>query len=350
MRILSLKSHASLLGIVLLSRILLLIVGWATHSGLTLCHWDCIHYVELSQSYSLSSPWFPAWPLLNGFMRPMLAWMSLETQLVVVSNLLFLGGIGFLIRFAEQVRLFPNRMGLVVFILGFSFYPWNLQMSFGYSEALFFFYFAAALWLMSEERWLWAAAMIGLGGVTRHHGLWLGAVWGVWMIAQWRKKTFPFRTLLLSGLVAALPLAGYLFLQGWLAGDPLAFVHAQENAGRSFSLLRLAKVHLPSFQLVYGLLVLSWVATFWGLRHRHPWMRFFGMFSFCVTLFPLLVGADSAPYFSYKRFLGTNLALFAFLATYLARYRWASGLFLLGNASYGVLLVCKFVRDLWADG
>jgi hypothetical protein len=132
----------------------------------------------------------------------------------VIANLGTLGGLVAIARLADR----PAPVLRMVLA-----YPLAFFLAAAYTEGLFLCFAAAALLWARDGRWLAAAAMAFLAGLTRNTGLILvlPLAWEAWRQQRWRGAV--------AALAAPAGLAVYVLYLWRRFGDPLLYVHAEHQ-------------------------------------------------------------------------------------------------------------------------
>ena len=190
-------------------------------------NFDGAHYIKISQlkyHEKFTQAFFPLYPLLIRIFDNL-------TQNSLWSGLLIshLSLVGFLYFFIKLGRLDYSvksvRWAVILLLL----YPASFFLFSLYTEALFLFLAAAALYLARTKRFFWAALTAGLASATRLVGLFLvlAVLWEYW---QFNKKPklfawFGLTSLSLSGL------SSYVIYLKQKYGSALIFIQSQPGFG-----------------------------------------------------------------------------------------------------------------------
>lgn len=226
---------------------LLAIVGWAARSGtdpfgLLSRRWDAVWYASIAQhGYQrvVQTPdgphsdyaFFPLYPALIRAVDTVTPLDAPTAGLVLswLAGLVAAAGI-----YAVGERLFDRRVGLLLVVLWAAF-PVAIVQSMAYTEALFTALTAWTLYAVLTRRWLWAAGLCVLAGLTRPTGLALaGAVCLaalVLVIRDWRRTGRLDWRPIVGGLLAPLGFASYVGWVGLRTGSPTGYFEAQSDWG-----------------------------------------------------------------------------------------------------------------------
>lgn len=289
-----------------------------------LCNWDCGAYGSLAERPTPDA-FFPLFPLLSHLLVLLsgltgrLAVLVLSNVFAVVAGVLVLF-LGDLIRAELSPKAASSRS------LGFSPFSWFLFLAVtlfphshfwlrGYPEPLFFSLIAGALIFLLKGRLLPASLLIGLSAVTRPQGIWVLGAFGLvvlWMSA--RKRLTLGKTLSLI-LTAGTPFVLFLIWNDAVTGNFLFFLKAQSGWDRHFSIGSGLRSHLPKFEDSYFYLLLSLGAAFWFLKRSKSGETgavtlFLGILTVLMAEVPLFMGG----FYSYTRFMSTQLGIFVLLA------------------------------------
>jgi hypothetical protein len=193
-----------------------------------LCCWDCGWFDRLARvgySAPMETNVWPGLPLLSRAFAKLFH-MPVGMAVLAVSNLACLGA--YLVIYRLFVRIDGARAARAALIL-FAAYPFAFFHASGYPETLMIFFSALALlWAMSGRHVLGGLAL-GVGILSRHLTVFLGA--GL-LAAQLRQRGLRGFFAKPAFLTLALPflLAGIYSVYCWRAwGDPLAFWHARDQ-------------------------------------------------------------------------------------------------------------------------
>jgi len=201
--------------------------------------WDAHWYLEIvREGYAFdpsdqsSVAFFPLYPMLARAVAALFGLAGSELgraiALLIVSNVALVAGAIVLHRFVRELygRAAAARVVLLVLV-----FPTTIFLSAGYAEALFLALSVAAL----HEAWhgrAWTAGLIGAGvALTRPFGFLIAVPLAIeWFMANRERGLIR-----LDVVAAALPIAGlgaYVAFLGVAFGDPLAFVHVQNEWDR----------------------------------------------------------------------------------------------------------------------
>ncbi len=212
--------------------------------------WDSVHYYRIAaEGYTGKNAFFPLLPLLlrgvsigltGSTAQPQPAiYMAPDYGLllagIILPNIFFLFAalvIYRLVRSAES-RAVARRT-----ILYLSFAPLAVYFAVPYTEALFLATTAACFLMLRQKRWVWAGLCGFLATLTRQVGLLLilPMLYELWL--AFRVKTLTRREIAAGAMGLALPFAGiglFMLVLAQASGDPLAFLHAQDDWQRRFS-------------------------------------------------------------------------------------------------------------------
>lgn len=298
-----------------------------------LCKWDCgfYHYLANGTDFITNkhiAAFFPLFPLTLKFAHLLFPNLPLDSLSIILSNLFSVISIALVIVLGSY--LWPNteqkqrwiwtRGGLLLG-LAVAAYPYSQFSSYGYPESLFTGLFAACLIFILKKKWRTAGFVCGLVSITRPQGLWILGVFIITLAmkfifeqkklhkVQFRKNAVLIKEFLLPGVIAVIPFILFILWQKHTFGDPLAFLKAQSNWGRSFHLIDGFKNNIPKFDWPRMFNVLAIFACFQYLRKRESFYQFLGMTILLMTEIPLFFGG----FLSYARFTALNLGVFIYL-------------------------------------
>lgn len=196
-----------------------------------------VHLDHTQQQTNL--PFFPLYPML---VRAFL-WLvpdGLETDGmilligVIVANLSLLGAIYLLYCLAKEIS--GGDQGIaqrtVLYLL---YFPTAFFLSCFYTDATFLLLSVAALYAAQRRQWVWAAIAAGLLSLTRPLGVVMTPIllWFYLSAIGWQWRQIRVNVLWLG--LAPLPFLLYLGWLGWMTGDWLAPINAQQPFFRGFA-------------------------------------------------------------------------------------------------------------------
>jgi hypothetical protein len=198
-------------------------------------NWDANYYMQIATYAYLPAPdpihtaayraaFFPLFPFLVSVVGHVLgdpSWSAL-----LISNIAFLLAL-LAVRSLGHRLLDDRRANATVWVLAF--YPWSLFLSLPYTEVLLILFFAIALRLADDGRWLWAGAAGAAAAMTRAPGLLSATIPLAELARSWFAQR-PRTGLAILVVAAGIPALGWVavgFVQLVQMGDPLGFVHGQ---------------------------------------------------------------------------------------------------------------------------
>lgn len=237
---------------------------------------------------------FPLLPLLIGIVMPITR--DAMVAGVVIANLALLGATLLFYRLVktEWETVIAERSLWYLLIFPMSFYG-----SASYSESLLLLGAIGALYYARRGSWKWAGIMGSMAALARPTGVLVAPMLLIEWLTQRRRPspaTRPTLAALLAPMMVVLGLGMYMLYLQIAFGDPLAFIHAQSNWGRSNS-------PLAMFSELVQQPIDGWrAALLKGHVDLNDWIDFL------------------------------SVTLFAVLATVLLRQkRWAEGTFMMLN-------------------
>ncbi|WP_369233664.1 hypothetical protein AB5J56_17445 [Streptomyces sp. R21] len=201
---------------------LLVLALWAhrQHHGVwpTLAtQWDAHWYLgiaghgysrELGTAYDANNlAFFPLYPVLVKAVAAVTPGTRAMTGLVIAVGASFGAAWGI---FSVGHRLHGRRVGVLLTVL-WAALPVGLVQWMGYTESLFTAFAAWSLYAVLTRRWLWAASLAALAGLTRPTGIAVAAAVTVTALLALRRR-FSARVL----AAACLAPAGWLAYVGWV--------------------------------------------------------------------------------------------------------------------------------------
>ncbi len=263
-----------------------------------LLRWDSGWYASIARDgYHLSadpgSPsstvFYPLYPLAAAAIKTLFG-IDAYLALLIVAN-----GAAFLVALL-LTKLVKDAFGPETALLAlafFSFFPYSLFLSAGYTESLFLVFALLSLLALTRQRVVLAAAFAGLAFATRPTGIVLIPVI-LWEMR--RQSSLPWSRLLpkmvLSTILAASGLLLYMAYLGIRFGQPLAFATGQDAwqggtlAARfvaAFTFGAFGKADLPSALLFLSFLGLSG----WSFRCLPRPLALYGLGTLLLPYFTL---------------------------------------------------------------
>jgi hypothetical protein len=192
--------------------------------------WDALNYQKLAEfGYSATGenqPLLVFYPLFPWTVRLFtLVTRDYLLSAFVVSTLASLVLAIVLLRLVEldYSRDLAQRAVWFLFI-----FPTSYFLHIGYTESLFLMLAVSCVYSARKQRWLLAAVFGALTCLTRANGLVLGAVLVMEAAYQYSKtRRWQWEWLYIS--LVALGFGGYLLLNKYVTGDPLAFTHLMQQ-------------------------------------------------------------------------------------------------------------------------
>jgi hypothetical protein len=326
-------------------------------------NWDGLWYLSIAHlgyhGRAEATAFFPAYPLA-------IAWAGGTVFMsVVISWVAFTVGLAFLWKLNAET--FNDRIAWYATVSCLTI-PTAFFYGAVYTEALFFAFATAALYLMKRRWYASAAFTIGLASATAIYGILLG---GALAIALARNRTV--RCQIKSWgllLLAAWGLLGYMGFLLIRFGHPLLFEHVQYIWGRHrawpwvtiaraikaawraraafhASALWLPMSHAANLSINgWNLLFYAFaIALLLAVGHRLPleWLTY----TILSLLLPLLDPSRSEPLMSFPRLFLASIPLFSALGIVIARMpllRWS---YLLLAVPIGWWMMARFVTFRW---
>ncbi len=273
--------------------------------GLT--RWDSGWYMNIAQNgYSSSTvAFFPLYPILIRALTRITGSTSISGLLI--ANLSFFVALFYLYAITKQ-DYDDNTAGRAVFYIAAA--PSAFFFSTVYTESLFLLFVTAGFYYARKSKWLFACLAGVLASATRINGVLVGAF--ILFEAFWQKgiRFFPkpwsarsqidllrkdigilpqAKKGILAAILSLLGLAAYMAYLYREFGDPLAFLHVQENWGRSVGfdwLLRVLQDHSQKLDILFTIIFIPIVIiTFFKFRPSY------GLFTLLSFMIPLVSGS-----------------------------------------------------------
>lgn len=177
-------------------------------------YWDAGHYLSIArEGYNFpQQAFFPFWPFLIKIVS--LTGLSAEISMYILT--LFLGLSSFILFYLLAKKITGSRNAKLSLLL-FAAFPSTMFLHAGYTEGLFLTLTMLSFYLMEKKKLFLASLTAGLSGMTRLVGVVVSIAFFI------RNRILRFFAIGLSGLIIYML---YLYLT---FGDPLIFVHAQQN-------------------------------------------------------------------------------------------------------------------------
>ena len=233
---------------------------------------------------------FPLYPRLTAGLR---ITDSFALNGMIVSNIGFFASLVLLGLVAIRSGLPRDAAERAIYYLAF--FPTSYFFSMPVTESLFLALSLGSIFFAHERRWWLAGTLGGLAALTRFQGILLVVPLALMFFRSRRRSRWE---LLWLGLIPA-GTAFFMWELNGVAGDPLAFVHAQSNWGRApafflspfASILNTpATVSTPwNFVVlnVFVALLLVVAGVIWLLRREWP----LGAYTIVSVLLPLSTGS-----------------------------------------------------------
>ncbi|WP_330288181.1 hypothetical protein [Streptomyces sp. NBC_00576] len=313
---------------------LLLLTLWAHHKHhgvwpILATRWDADWYLGIadhgyphtlgSVQDSGSLAFFPLYPALVKALAVLTPGTRASTGLAfaVVASLVAAWGV-----FAVGERLYDRRTGIVLAALWAAFPVGSVQWM-GYTESLFTALAAWSLYAVLTGRWLWAASLAVLAGLTRPTGVAVAAAVSLTALLALRRHRSP--RVLAAAVLAPLGWLGYvgwvgLRLGRWDGYFAVQRLWRQDMDGGALTLRRMRELLMydstPELFLVMVTAVLLGAA---GLFVLSVWDRQpLPLLVFTGVLLAIVLGSGGV-YYPRARFLVPAFPLLLPLAVHLAR-------------------------------
>lgn len=334
-------------------------------------HWDGGWYSEIAtKGYGARDPastaFFPLYPMLVRLGAALGGGPALWGVLISLVSTLF--ALYFLYGIAE--KLYDRRVARAA-TMTFAFFPTAFFLNAVYTEALFLAFSTGAIWAACVRRDLLLAGILGaLAAATRN----LGILLLIPLFLEWRssRREFGVSGLVSLGLVP-LGLGTYVVFLAGKFGDPLIFARQQgEYWGREMTnpfltlqrawtsagdglryVLDPATLFLnasatPSLE-ASNTLNLAFLTLFVALMAVGLYMLPPGLsiYTFIITLLPVLTPAPSFPLMSLPRFVLGAFPVFFVLGYLLSGRENTYKVWLLVSVLFGVALTVMFTTWRW---
>jgi hypothetical protein len=290
---------------------------------------------------------FPLYPQLISWLDPVLPAGSRAAALLIAWAAALVAAWGI---FAVGDLVGGRRVGIMLAAL-WGVVPHAIVQNMPYTEGLFTAFAAWSLYALLRQRWLTAAVLCGLAGLTRPTASALIpaiAVAALIAIVRRRNGWRPYAALVL----APLGWVGYLAWVGWRTGSPWGWFHVQRDRwGMSFdgglstvddAARILARESAFELMLVTVTLVLAVALFVLSILDRQPWP----LLVYSGLLVATAIG--SAGYYNARaRFLLPGFALLLPAATALARTRSAKAWVIVGTLAVISAYIGCYLILIW---
>ncbi len=337
-------------GVFLLSRVLLLMVGYISHEQMLdrmsedafpWSHvdspvldmwgpWDAGWYIGIAQWGYMNEPpfdengelvtrnyaFFPAFPMMVRWIFKPFFGNNLYVPGLVLANALAI--LAFWMIYLICQRLLENTEVARGTVLLGCFFPNSFIYSSFYTESLFLFLIAGVLLASLNRRWIIAGLFGAVLSATRINGL-TAAIPVFFLILQAYPELLKGRisreslVALASLAIYPLGLLAFMLHLNYVVGDPLAFMTVAGAWGREmgfylhelvigpfhggihtrylalYSLLGLSVIHVLLLKKQYLLYITSMVLVLPALVNGHPHNPFYSMPRFLLVVFPLYI-------------------------------------------------------------
>ncbi|MEV8530790.1 hypothetical protein [Streptomyces sp. NPDC051211] len=206
--------------------------------------WDSVWYIGIAeQGYGRTQVWpeidsvqsdlafFPLYPGLMRGVGALLPWVGpAGAGLLVAWGAAVVGAVG-VYRVGELVA--GARAGLLLVVL-WGVLPHSVVLGIAYTEALLAALAAWALYAVLRGRWLWAAGLAVLAGLTRPTGIAVAAAVSVAALYELLLRPEAPLRVWAAGLLAPAGWAAYLLAVGVRRGDPVGGYFAVQRGWGSY--------------------------------------------------------------------------------------------------------------------
>ncbi len=275
-------------------------------------NWDGGHYIGVAENgyaHLFQYAFFPLYPSLIQLGH--FIFRDYFIGGLFISNVGMLGMLGMLGRFARENWGREISFRTLVYLLLF---PTAFFLGAAYTESLFLLFTVSAFYFGFKGKWFLASLIISLACATKFVGIFglVGLVVEYMDQRQWNLKAIK-KDLSYLLLIGPAGLLGYMYFLFDQLGSPLFFISAQSNWHRSTQLVNPLRVlwnntwHLQSsfFDYFFTLsFLLGSIFIFLKIR------RSLGVYTFLITLFPLLSGTLE----SMSRYVLIGFPMFLLLA------------------------------------
>lgn len=249
-----------------------------------LARWDTNWFLYIADRGYTGILWafFPLYPLSLRVLK--LAPLNPYLLLTLFSNLLFLGILYLLYRIAfDESGKEDLARGVVA---GACFFPFSFYFSAPYTESLSLFLLLCSYYLAKRGWWLGAFMSAMLAAATRVTGGLIVFLLGVEFLRQYKaKKVYGFRAV--GFLLIPMGVVVYLLFLQVRAGDPLAFLQAQQAWMRKPSVTNLWLFNNPG-SVLDKLSTVFYLGLVVGLFALRRWD--YALYSLCFLAIPLSTG------------------------------------------------------------
>lgn len=255
-----------------------------------LLRWDSDWYASIVHNGYLydghpspdsSVGFYPLYPLFSYAVTSIFG-IDEHVALLLVANIASVAVVLLMAKFVKDEL--GNDIALLT-VTFFSFFPYSIFLSAGYSESLCLAFILASFILLTRQRVVAAAMLAGLSLGTRSAGI---VMIPVILWEMWRHETRPLlRALPKMGICAVLAASGllaYMLYLGIVFGDPLSFARVQVQAvwgHQSFEQQFIDSITLEPFRH-FDWWSGSWFVCFLGLA-----MLSFRFLRFAIALYAL---------------------------------------------------------------
>ncbi len=319
-----------------------------------LARWDSAWYYEIvHHGYTISTSrysslaFFPLYPILWKVLSFLPWWHGFIPGLIVANINAFLFTLVF---YAWIVRLRGKKIALFS-LLALLFFPTSFFLVSAYSESTFLLLLVLAFLSSEKKQWLLAAFIAGIASAARPVGILLWPTLFLLWLPEGIKR-FRWRDFLALGFLPPIGLILFSIYLKYTVGNPLAWLAAQKDWGRTFSyphnlilsyfkdifLIHGELWHLHAFELSVLLFILALLPTIWHLRKSYVFFVF-------LNLAPLLFGNSLL---SLQRLALAILPVFAACGGIMAKKPSRLFFYLLVALPLLLINLRKFIIGEWA--
>lgn len=199
--------------------------------------WDTKFYVSIveegysTQAYPFTQRdnkgFLPAYPVLLWFFSTFLFFGNIHVAGIVLSNIFLILALFFILRLIStepKLTQVADKKYVWWYVLLF---PTSYYLSAIYPESLFLLLGVLIFYLVHKRQFLAASILLSIACLTKTFGMFLiiPILIGLWT----NRKDIPIYKILIYGGVAALLPCLYLYHMYTISGDPLAYIHIQEQ-------------------------------------------------------------------------------------------------------------------------
>lgn len=264
----------------------------------------------------LQFAFFPLYPLTLSMFHRISPFQNIETSAFIVSIILQIATSITMFLFIKRVT--NEKIATYTLLLLF-FAPFSIFFRSYYTEILFLFILILFCFFVFNKYYIIGALFLGFLTVTRGTAILLLLLFIAYLLLEYKKKRIRLIHLVISIIIAILPISSWMFVCYQKTGNPIFFISVKQYwLHTTFPLLRIIHAFsiypfLP-FHTFHASKVDIFMIVLVGFllyKSRMSIPRFLWWIGFCLWITPLL----SHDTMSFSRYQSVNFPVFLYLAS-----------------------------------